>query len=297
MAIPSLSFSHYSGSCTSVHGFLAVEATCRLSICNPCTEQFIKFPRGTRYVGYDPIGDQFKALSVRKVDEFRNGIHTSPREHKVLTLGGGGGWRHIEPPTTTPYTIISAGVPINGFVYYGAYSPTPPTNPGIVCFDVRSEKLSYIKAPPIVVFYCSDSIFIEYKGKLASIVSENPYGPFQRFDMWVLEDVQKHVWSNHICVIPLSVWDFVGCSQMSFPGTNTAGELIMAPTMLSHDVQPFYIFYYNVETKNITRVRLLGIGDNQEFRRSYGFIDESECHVRISPQHIESIAFFKNPST
>ncbi|CAA7016058.1 unnamed protein product [Microthlaspi erraticum] len=297
MAISSVTFTSDS-SCTSVHGFLAVKAGGLLSICNPCTEQFIEFPSCTTHVGYDPIGDQYKALFKRMVYEFRNGILSHLPELKVLTLGEGGGWRLIKPPTTMPnFKTLSVGVSIDGFVYYGAYSPARPTNPGIVCFDVRSEKLSYIKAPPAVVRYGDDSIFIEYKGKLASIVPADPYGRFERFDMWVLEDVHKHEWSHHMCVIPLSMWDFVGGFRLSFPGANKAGELIMAPTMLSRHVQPFYIFYYNVKTRNIRRVRLLGIGDNQEFRRSYGFVEQSECHVRISPQHIESIAFFKNPTT
>ncbi|KAG7599131.1 F-box associated interaction domain [Arabidopsis suecica] len=78
-------------------------------------------------------------------------------------------------------------------------------------------------------------------------------------------------------------------------GTNRAGEIIMAPSLLSVNLQPFYIFYYNVETKNIRRVRLLGIGDSEEFRRSYGFEEHAKAFVNIAHQHVESIAFFKDP--
>ncbi|CAA7016061.1 unnamed protein product [Microthlaspi erraticum] len=77
----------------------------------------------------------------------------------------------------------------------------------------ESEKLSYIKAP-LASCYGDDAIFIEYKGKLASIVPDTI--------MVVSKDL--------ICA-------------------NKAGELILAPTMLSRHAQPFYIFYYNVETQ------------------------------------------------
>lgn len=84
---------------------------------------------------------------------------------------------------------------------------------------------------------------------------------------------------------------------MCFPGTNKYGELILAPMCLSSTVKPFYIFYYNVETKSFRRVRLLGIGDDEEFLRSYGFLGGGVRHVRIAPHHIESIASFKDPPT
>ncbi|CAH8254021.1 unnamed protein product [Arabidopsis lyrata] len=288
IAIPSVSFSSSSGSCESVHGFLSVTAEFRQVICNPSTEEVIKLPVNTRFVGYDPIDDQHKALLVQSIN------HSDHLEHKVLTLGGGGqGWRHIEG-TTAPYSPISVGVCIDGFVYYGAYSPNRPINPVMVCFEVRSEKISFIKAPEDVVHWGNEAIFIEYKGKLASIV-RFPFGRFHSFDLWILEDVEKHEWSKQTCVFPSSVWDDVGDIKMSFPGTNKAGEIIMAPKLLSLDVRPFYIFYYNVETTNVRRIRLLGIGDDEEFRRSSGFVDKGECHVRIAPQHVESIAHFKDP--
>ncbi|VVA96678.1 unnamed protein product [Arabis nemorensis] len=281
MALPCVGFRSLAASCPSLHGFLAVKALGGLIICNPSTEQFVKFPDPVlyHYVGYDPIDDQHKALSVSLSIPF--GPVGTPLVHKVLTIGQDRGWRHIE---TSLYH--------HAFLY-------SLTSGSIVCFHVRSDKLTYIKAPPVILDYGingSEATFIEYKGKLASIVAD-PYNRFQRFDLWILEDVEKHEWSKKTCEIPLSVWDSVGGFRMSFPGTNKAGEIIMAPTILSRDVRPFYIFYYNVETRNTRIVRLQGIGDNQEFRRSCGFIDKNECHVRISPQHIESIASFKNPTT
>ncbi|EOA39453.1 hypothetical protein CARUB_v10012646mg, partial [Capsella rubella] len=277
MAMPVIS-NHISGSCTSVHGILAVIHSFQLILCNPSTEQVIKLTPGyAGFVGYDPINDQHKVLSLL------NQFSDDPVEHKVLTLGVGGGWRRIQGLNQF-YTAVSMGVCINGFVFYGAYSPTPPSNPGIVCFDVRFERLSYIKAPEILVHYGNASIFIEYKGKLASIVRD-PFGYFNEFDLWILEDVERHNWSKQTCVFPFSVWDSLGVMKMCIPGTNKADEIIMAPKSLSHKVQPFYIFYYNVETRNIRRVRLLGIGDNEEFRTCYELNYRS--NVNIATHHFE----------
>ncbi|ESQ38665.1 hypothetical protein EUTSA_v10029478mg [Eutrema salsugineum] len=277
----------------SHHGFLNVYTDRGLMVCNPSTEQVIKLPRYTlQFVGYDPIGGQHKALSLRPKDGNPSTGHVL---HKVLTFEGCQGWRDIEG-TLVPYMSLSVGVCINGFIYYGAFASTDFKNPVMVCFDVRSEKFSFIQAPPPVMFWRKDSIFIEYNGKLASIV-RIPRSRFRSFDLGILEDDEKHEWSKQTCVFPSSAWDSVRSNKTCFSGTNKAGEIIMVPDVLSPEVQPFYIFYYNVRTNNVRRVRLLGFGDNEEFRRSYGFVDKLECYVRLAPQHVDSIAFLKNHAT
>ncbi|CDY27911.1 BnaA07g05010D [Brassica napus] len=198
----------------------------------------IKLHSSTRFVGYDPIEGQHKALFVESRVS-RSSVHHH-LDHKVLTLGGGScqEWRLIEG-TPGPYRPISVGVCVNGVIYYGARNSPHFRNPVMVCFDVRTEKLSFIQAHETLL----------------------------RFDLWILEDPVKHEWSKQHCVFPSSVWDSVWGFEMSFPGTNKDGEIIMAPTSL-----------------------LLGIGDNKEFRRSYGFLKQRDCFVRIAPQHVHSIA-------
>ncbi|KAL1205031.1 putative F-box protein [Cardamine amara subsp. amara] len=141
MVIPSVSFSLYS-SCESLHGIVALKTQGGLILCNPSTEQAITVPPClVSLFGYDPIDDQHKVVFGRSLSPH----HELPGEHKVLTLGGGQGWRRIQ--VDFDYTVESPKeVCINGFVYFSAYSPTKPMNPCIVCFDVRSEKISYIKA-------------------------------------------------------------------------------------------------------------------------------------------------------
>ncbi|XP_019099460.1 PREDICTED: putative F-box protein At1g32660 [Camelina sativa] len=289
MAIPT-TFSFYRQFLASFHGILAVELDSLMIMCNPSMEQVVKLPGDpiASFVGYDPIDDQFKALSCCATSWNDYDGHL---DHKVLTVGSGQGWRPIKG-TPLPYRESLANVCINGFLYYAAFF-TQTTGAAFVRFDVRSEELSFIRAPSVVLPRGNETVFLEYKGKLASIV-RLPYGRFPSFDLWILEDAEKPEWSKQTCAFPSSVWDDIECGEISFPGTNKAGEIIVAPTKLSRHVRPFYIFYYNVQTQNIRRVRLLGIGDSDEFRRSYGFNPKLEDYfVRIAHQHVESLGFLR----
>ncbi|KAG7656001.1 F-box domain [Arabidopsis suecica] len=299
--IPSLTVSNNLASrCVSVNGFIACSLYTRFTICNPSTRQVIVLPilpsgrapdmRST-CIGYDPVDDQFKALALISS---RIPNKDSTVEHLVLTLKGDKknySWRQIQGNNNIPpYSPVTMRVCINGVVYYGAWTPRQSMNAVIVCFDVRSEKITFIKTPKDVVRWCNDSILMEYKGKLASIV-RNRYSRFDTFDLWVLEDIEKQEWSKQTCEIPLSVWDSVENFNMSFPGINKFGEIILAPTCLSgYHLRSFYIFYYHVETKKIRRVRLEGIADDENFRRCYG-IGSGQCNVFISPEHVETIRF------
>ncbi|CAL9216843.1 unnamed protein product [Arabidopsis halleri] len=302
MTIPSLTVCNNPASrCVSVNGFVACSLNTGLMICNPSTRQVIVLPilpprhapkmRG-RCLGYDPVDDQFKALAL--ISSRLPNNHSV--EHLVLTLKGDKkkySWRQIQGNNNIPpYSPVTMRVCINGVVYYGAWTPRPSMNAVIVCFHVRSEKITFIKAPKDVVQWWADSSLMEYKGKLASIV-RYPYARFDSFDLWVLEDIEKHEWSKQTCEIPLSVWDSIEDGNMSFPGINKFGEIILAPTFLSrYHLRPFYIFYYHIETKNIRRVRLEGIADDENFRRCYGIgKNVGPCKVFISPEHVETIRF------
>ncbi|KAH0917880.1 hypothetical protein HID58_025540 [Brassica napus] len=262
MTIPSLSLSHVSD-CPSVHGFVGCCYGFQFTICNPSTGQVVSLPcKGNRTsLGYDPVDGQFKALSL--VPTPVRGYHICV-VHEVIKLGGGGGGESRNMVTSPPYSPLTNRLCINGFIYFGAWAPRPRMNPVIVCFDVRHEKISFIKMPKDVLSY---SVLIEYKGKLASVVRHQPLS-FRSFDLWILEDVKKGVWSKQTFDLPC---DLV---NMTSPGTNKAGEIIFAPTKLSHGAQPFYIFYYNTQIKDLRRVRIHGIADDEGFRRRYGLVSD-----------------------
>lgn len=64
-------------------------------------------------------------------------------------------------------------------------------------------------------------------------------------------------WSKQTRVFPFSMWaDADECGQMSFPGINKAGEIVMAPSSFARNVQPLLHFLLQCwKKKNIRRVR------------------------------------------
>lgn len=288
MEIPSASLDHAS-KCASVHGFVGFRNGGQFLVCNPSTGKVVTLPcNGSRTsFGYDPVDNLFKALTL-VTPPYQ--CHHDFLVHEVLTLGGGGGgegsWS-INKVTSLPYFPVTEGLCIGGFVYQCAWAPRHRMDPVVVCFDVRYERLSLIKAPRDVVVWESGSLLIEYNGKFGCIVlTNNPLAPLspssRSFDLWVLEDVEKQDWSKQTFDLPFSL------VNMTSPGTNEAGEIIFAPKSLSPIVQPFYVYYYNVQRKDMRSVRLQGIADDEGFRRRFGLVDE--CFVSISPKHVESIA-------
>ncbi|CAA7052085.1 unnamed protein product [Microthlaspi erraticum] len=280
MTIPSLTMPHRA-KCPSVHGFVGCCYYNRLSICNPGTGQVVNLrSKGDRTsLGYDPVGQQFKALTLLHC----RGPHAYDgcTEHEIITLGGGESSR--SKVTSRPYSPMTYGLCFNGFVYHGAWEPRQYTKPVIVCFDVRNEDFSFITTPPDVLKWLGESDLIEYKGKLAAIVTHGSHMTFGGFDLWILEDVKKEEWSRQSFVLPYTL------VNMTCPGTNKAGEIVFAPKRLPLDSQPlFYLFYYNLQTKDMRRVRIQGVADDQGFRLRYGL--SGQCNVSVSLQHAESIA-------
>ncbi|KAG2310013.1 hypothetical protein Bca52824_021570 [Brassica carinata] len=154
---------------------------------------------------------------------------------------------------------MTMGLSINGFLYYGAWAPSHSSTPVFVCFDVRHERLSFITTEVLVLERYT--ILIEYKGKLAVIVPHHlgRGSYFDRFDLWILEDVEKHDWSRQTFELPMSLPFSLGMGKsMTSQGTNKAGEIVFSPTTLPYRAQPFYVFYYNPDTKDMRRVRIHG---------------------------------------
>ncbi|XP_010480573.1 PREDICTED: F-box protein At1g30790-like [Camelina sativa] len=262
--------------CPSIHGFLSCYSNnYQFIVCNLSTRQVITLPiKGPcASLGYDPVGRQFKALNL---------VSSPDRSlqflvHEVITLGGTGEVSRSQV-TTARYYPFTDGLYINGSIYYGAWDER--LDPLIACFDVRYENISFIKVPRDPLFW-GNSVLIDYRGTLASIFV-NEFKPFQSFGLWILEDATKHEWSKQTFELPFPL------VNMTSPGTNKAGEIIFAPKYLPGIGQPLFIFYYNVEKKDMRSVRLHGIADDEEFRRRYRLLHNT-C-VTISPDHVESIA-------
>ncbi|KAL1221203.1 F-box protein [Cardamine amara subsp. amara] len=91
---------------------------------------------------------------------------------------------------------------INGVLYYRAGIGRMSSEATmLVRFDFSSEKLFFME---IIESFSralhTAATLINYNGKLGSLLSEGPRfvtGETRSFELWVLEDVEKHEWSKH----------------------------------------------------------------------------------------------------
>ncbi|XP_023636083.1 putative F-box protein At2g19630 [Capsella rubella] len=234
-------------------------------ICNLSTEQSVTLLHlkkrekiGMRcYFGYEPIKKQYKVLSMtRNTDE----------EHQVLTLGTSGtlSWRRTRTKCCIPHTLYSRcnHVCIDGVLYYPAVN-TATRRRIIVIFDLRSEKFRFVKDPIPLSFSRYGSPLINYNGKLGLLRYKKEggiYGSCTSFSLWVLEDEEKHVWSEHVYVLP-SFWkNMVGGENaiLRVVGVTRTNEFVL--TFSSIPWKPFYVYYYNAESNTIRSVKIQGLG-------------------------------------
>ncbi|ESQ30032.1 hypothetical protein EUTSA_v10012359mg [Eutrema salsugineum] len=236
-------------------------------ICNPITGESITLPevrmeridKRSYFIGYDPIKKQFKVLCMTW---YYSKVHNIPQEHRVMTLGNG---KHIWRKTKCcrPHYPLDNVICFNGVLYYCSGSCGLSSNSAvtmIVCFDVRSEIFSFIDKDEAMSIYYSCTL-INYKGKLG--VAKFTYG-FHRFlELWILEDAGKHKWSKIIYEFsPLwkSIFDETSVHIIGLTGT---GDIVFSAYFLS---DPFYVFYYNLDSKTLTRTEIQGFEKFQNHR-------------------------------
>ncbi|CAA7044445.1 unnamed protein product [Microthlaspi erraticum] len=234
------------------------------------------------FLGYDPIGKKFKALSMKKqVGD------VSWDQHQVLTVGTGGkstwSWRTIECSIPHHYALTEP-ICINGVLYYISTKWSTKTCV-IVCFDVRSESFSCMKAKGALnEALLNGGTLVNYNGKLGCVVQSGLYALRVRFDgksksfkLWVLEDVEKQEWSERIYIFP-AVWkNVVGEYDLSFVGVTRTNEIVFSPLSPAY---PFYLYYLNLERNTVVRVRIQGL-------------DTSNCDLCFtSLNHLEDVKLY-----
>ncbi|XP_010507693.2 PREDICTED: F-box protein DOR-like [Camelina sativa] len=275
MKIP---FGRYCDNIRPIHGLVFIQNEQRFKlasvICNPTTRQTLTLPKPkTRkrlhilsYFGYHPMEKQFKVLSMTE----RDGISV---EHQVLTLGAKKlSWRMIE--CCIPHCPKFEGICINGVLYYRAFVDISSNIFMIVCFDVRSEKFSFIKATePFII----EAKLINYNGKLGLVMSEGRQyisGKRRRFEMWVLKDSEKHGWIKNTYELP-PLWQYgITVELLHFVGvTGTTNEIVFSPTYLA---DLFYVLYYSFQRKTIRVVEIQGMGGSKKKNWVQMFIDHVE---------------------
>ncbi|KAH0850503.1 hypothetical protein HID58_091244 [Brassica napus] len=108
----------------------------------------------------------------------------------------------------------------------------------IVCFDVRSEKFSFIN--------------IDHQCMCLQFTLSN----LRCLVFWVLEDAGKCKWSKCVYTIPPLWNNIVGRSDLDIVGVTSGGEVVLATMHLLH---PFYIYYYNPKGNTFIRVLIRGL--------------------------------------
>ncbi|KAG2331116.1 hypothetical protein Bca52824_002296 [Brassica carinata] len=84
---------------------------------------------------------------------------------------------------------------------------------------------------------------------LASLLREEA----EVFHLWVVEDVEKQEWSDHIYSLPASLKNIVG--RLVFAGVTWTNEIVLSSYYPTH---PFYLFYLSTK-RNTVVVRCVEI--------------------------------------
>ncbi|KAF2602125.1 hypothetical protein F2Q70_00028085 [Brassica cretica] len=134
------------------------------------------------YLGYEPIANELKVFSME--------------------------WSRVS----------GEWICISGVIYYAASSHSYSLISMVACFDLRSEKLSFIKFMETFSKETHHSTtIVNYNSKLGLIMSRD-FGLVHRanttFELWVLQDAAKHEWSKLVFVLP-PLWKDVVAETMA----------------------------------------------------------------------------------
>ncbi|RID66828.1 hypothetical protein BRARA_D01943 [Brassica rapa] len=230
-------------------------------ICNPSTGQSLTMPRliskkryGVQsYLGYEPIEKELKLLSMNNSLVSDEWISV---EHQVLTLGTKKlSWRLVE--CCVPHCPSTKWICISGVLYYAASADGSSVNSMVLCFDLRSEEFSSVKFGKAMPD--STTTMVNYNGKLGLLMSGDSHDGVTRsstsFELWVLLDAAKHEWSKHVYVLPPS-WEDVVAETMCIAGMVGTNEIVFSPI---YQRVPYYVIYFNVERRTITKVGIQGL--------------------------------------
>ncbi|KAJ4892867.1 F-box protein DOR [Raphanus sativus] len=229
-------------------------------ICNPSTGQSLTVPRMktrkrigiVRFLGYDPVEKLHKVLGMTWIQCGRT------MEHQVLTLGGGTEkattWRMAECGVPCPCPEGRQNIYISGVFYYIEAARDGSGDHKIICFDVRSEKYSFVKHPKRKLFHK----LLDCNGKLALV----PIGKSYSFNsetvkMWVLEDPERHEWSKRVYRLPPMWKDVVPQEWLVIVGVTGPNEFVMSS---EYSADPFQVYYCNFDKETVTRVVIQGVG-------------------------------------
>ncbi|KAG2327683.1 hypothetical protein Bca52824_010411 [Brassica carinata] len=236
-------------------------------ICNPSTKQSFTLPKmKTRkmtamrsFLGYDPVEKQYKVLATI--------LDKSGVDHQCCGPSSSYINRTLEPH----YDLGPDYICINGVFFYMASASS--YNDTLVCFDVRSEKYSFVNFMERGML---PATLINFQGKLALVKSSAPSflsGISASLEMWILEDPEKHEWSKRIFILPPMWKDAPAKEFLQFVGVTATNEFAFAHPFPS-DI--FHVYYYIFVKEVITRVEIQGMGAFEKVSRVHIFLNHVE---------------------
>ncbi|CAA7049599.1 unnamed protein product [Microthlaspi erraticum] len=269
-------------------------------ICNPTTGQFLTLPLPkvtgigvcvSNYFVYDPIQKQYKVLCMTYSVIGCGRDNVVSEEHQVLRITREPSWRMIKcgiPHYPYRHQNINAnGICISGVFYYPAATHRFSRVSMLVCFDVRSETFGCINLNETLAAVVCFGTLINYNGKLGALVfTDEDHNCLtscvckrtSSFKLWILQDAAKEEWSEHTYSLSPSCRDIIGDSRLTCVGVTRRNEIVLSQPQIyrtrKHNV-PFYIYYYDIETERVVRVRIQGI-DASNGSRVCTFIDHVE---------------------
>ncbi|CAA7018436.1 unnamed protein product [Microthlaspi erraticum] len=221
------------------------------------------------YFGYDPVEKQYKVLCVTSWSTEKD----FSTQHYVLTLETGNLlWRKIQC-CNTYHPLIEDGVCINGVLYYTAENNKKTRE--VVCFDVRSEKLSLIKVDPVLATKIGGTIgstLIDYKGKLGAIIINDV-----DIELWVLEEAKEHKWSKQTYGLSSNRW--------YYHGVTGRGKIVCYPNVPNSGrrYDRLKIFYYSRESNMLESVEISG------FENPGSEVGYKNYEVYTFPNYVEDV--------
>ncbi|KAF8100652.1 hypothetical protein N665_0219s0026 [Sinapis alba] len=227
--------------------------------------------------GFDPIDKQYMVLCITRL-RHRGDYY---QEHQVLTLGTPNqSWRMLECSIPHYVHLLPTEICINGVLYYKSINLSTKTYL-IVCFDVRSEKFRLLEVKGSLGRAVLRGNMVNHSGRLGLIMSEDNEGNVgvinrrsSKFKLWVLEDVEKHEWSERIFVLPASWENVVGKHMLNFVGVTRTNEIVLSSW---YPINRFYLFYFNPEWDTVVRVEIQGVDmDVSNYTLVETFLDHVE---------------------
>ncbi|KAF8091218.1 hypothetical protein N665_0451s0031 [Sinapis alba] len=259
---PDLSFPGMGGDrMVSLRGLILFTVCREACIYNPTTRQSLTLPTFKSnlfaqqepnkhvhyFFGHDPVLDQYKIVCSVMIGS----LQMLFSEFWVFVLEPGGFWKRIDQYDAQPHISIRQGLCINGVIYYLALNHTCRYQ--VYCFDVRSEDIRVIQAPPHAVPHFSSSFgFIEHGGKPA-IFEYTRIRETGVSELWVLE-VDGEIWSRKSLVLKpcqRHLVDEINIINLIVHGTSDQNNEVIL-TLAS----PCYLLYYDLIKNDLRKVNI-----------------------------------------